>query len=455
VQQYQHNVAVGQANSAKAKATPAELASLAIKKAKAEAEKAALEFKALQRASIKQKPLEPGVDPKSVVCEFFKAGVCEKGLKCKYSHDLTMSKKAAKVDLYSDRRVGEEADGGIANWDQAKLEAAVASKHGAEAAGGGAAAAAGGAGQAAAGGGGGGGAAVAAHTARPTDIVCKFFLEAIEREQYGWFWTCPNGGDSCKYRHALPPGFVFKTRKERAAEAAAKLEGEAEEVDIGELIEAERAKLPAAGLTPVTAATFAAWKLARDARKAAEAKASADEIVKRAGGAGGAEGGRFKLMSGRALFAYKPELFVDDDEADDEAYSQHSDEVAEGEGEGEGEGGAEGAGAAAGGEGSAEGGDGDGGEDEEGEEDEDGEGEGEEDEGEDEEEDEGEAEGEEGGGGGSNAAAGGSLLAAAIAGGGGGGAMPPPLPASAAGAAAAGAGAAVAAAPPAAPAAKR
>jgi hypothetical protein len=28
----------------------------------------------------------------------------------------------------------------------------------------------------------------------PTDIVCKYFLEAIESNKYGWFWECPNGG---------------------------------------------------------------------------------------------------------------------------------------------------------------------------------------------------------------------------------------------------------------------
>lgn len=43
--------------------------------------------------------------------------------------------------------------------------------------------------------------------------VCKHFLQAIEKGLYGWFWTCPNGGDKCIYRHALPPGFVFKKAK--------------------------------------------------------------------------------------------------------------------------------------------------------------------------------------------------------------------------------------------------
>lgn len=43
-----------------------------------------------------------------------------------------------------------------------------------------------------------------------SDIVCKFFLEAVEKEKYGWNWTCPNGGDKCKYKHCLPPGYKLK-----------------------------------------------------------------------------------------------------------------------------------------------------------------------------------------------------------------------------------------------------
>jgi hypothetical protein len=277
--------------------TPEEKMKEDMKKAKAAAAAAAEEFKLLQRASIKQKPLEPGVDPKSVVCEFFRAGCCDKGARCKYAHDLTVTKKSAKLDIYSDRREG--ADGnteddknkdGIEGWDQAKLEQAVATKHGAE----------------------GGG-----HLARPTDIVCKFFLDAIEKELYGWFWTCPNGGSTCKYRHALPPGFVFKTKRQREEEQAAKLAGEQEDVDIGELIEIERAKLPNTGLTKVTADTFKAWKEARDKRKLAEMKTAVEESAKK-GNAGGKD---FKIMSGRALFTFNPDLFVDDADADEEVYS--------------------------------------------------------------------------------------------------------------------------------------
>jgi hypothetical protein len=42
--------------------------------------------------------------------------------------------------------------------------------------------------------------------------ICKFFLEAVEINKYGWFWECPNG-KSCIYRHALPPGFQLKKVK--------------------------------------------------------------------------------------------------------------------------------------------------------------------------------------------------------------------------------------------------
>lgn len=45
-----------------------------------------------------------GVDPKSIVCEFFRHGQCAKGFKCKYSHDLSVERKGEKIDIYSDQR---------------------------------------------------------------------------------------------------------------------------------------------------------------------------------------------------------------------------------------------------------------------------------------------------------------------------------------------------------------
>lgn len=38
--------------------------------------------------------------------------------------------------------------------------------------------------------------------------MCKNFLEAVEKNKYGWNWTCQNG-DRCKYKHCLPPGYVL------------------------------------------------------------------------------------------------------------------------------------------------------------------------------------------------------------------------------------------------------
>ena len=36
--------------------------------------------------------------------------------------------------------------------------------------------------------------------------------------RFGWFWECPNG-ESCQYRHALPPGFMLKSQRKAAEEA--------------------------------------------------------------------------------------------------------------------------------------------------------------------------------------------------------------------------------------------
>lgn len=48
--------------------------------------------------------IDLGVDPKSILCEFFKAGQCAKGFKCKFSHDLNIQRKGEKIDIYSDKR---------------------------------------------------------------------------------------------------------------------------------------------------------------------------------------------------------------------------------------------------------------------------------------------------------------------------------------------------------------
>lgn len=118
-----------------------------------------------------------GVDPKTVVCIFFKKGNCEKGKKCKFAHDLDVERKTEKRSLYTDTRAEEEEKKKTetsADWDEEKLRSVVMSKKG--------------------------------NQRTTTDKVCKFFIEAIEDGKYGWFWVCPNGADKCMYKHALPPG---------------------------------------------------------------------------------------------------------------------------------------------------------------------------------------------------------------------------------------------------------
>ena len=44
-----------------------------------------------------------GVDPKSIVCEYYRQGKCTKGFKCKYSHDLNVERKGGKIDLFTDQ----------------------------------------------------------------------------------------------------------------------------------------------------------------------------------------------------------------------------------------------------------------------------------------------------------------------------------------------------------------
>ena len=63
--------------------------------------------------------------------------------------------------------------------------------------------------------------------------VCKYFLEAVEKKQYGWFWVCPNGGKDCHYRHALPPGYILKSQMKEL------LEEESQKIAIEEEIENE------------------------------------------------------------------------------------------------------------------------------------------------------------------------------------------------------------------------
>jgi len=77
-------------------------------KQKAEDEKRRKEEAALLRPVQVQK-IPFGVDPKTVLCAFYKAGSCDKGNKCKFSHNPDVERKVEKRNLYDD---GREQDPG-------------------------------------------------------------------------------------------------------------------------------------------------------------------------------------------------------------------------------------------------------------------------------------------------------------------------------------------------------
>ena len=64
-----------------------------------------------------------GVDPKTVLCQFFKSGHCEKGKKCKFSHDLAVERKTEKRNLYADTREDENEEkkkDEMTEWDEGR-----------------------------------------------------------------------------------------------------------------------------------------------------------------------------------------------------------------------------------------------------------------------------------------------------------------------------------------------
>jgi len=45
------------------------------------------------------------IDYKATLCPYFKAGVCEKGKRCKYSHDMSAGDVSqSNIDIYTDPR---------------------------------------------------------------------------------------------------------------------------------------------------------------------------------------------------------------------------------------------------------------------------------------------------------------------------------------------------------------
>lgn len=247
------------------------------KKLQEQRELAAL-FKPVQTQKV-----DKGTDPKSVVCAFFKQGNCGKGDKCKFSHDLTIENKTEKRSIYVDMRDEEGND--MQSWDTEKLKSVVDQKNSNE-----------------------------KRRGTTTDIICNYFLEALEKSKYGWFWECPNG-ENCIYRHALPHGYVLKKDKKK--------EDKPSEISLVDLIETERAAL-GPNQTRVTLESFLLWKKRKIQEK--KEKRIADEEKKKKDYSKGKQFG----ISGREMFSFNPDL-VDDGPMEDgdaafDSYARSDDE---------------------------------------------------------------------------------------------------------------------------------
>lgn len=196
------------------------------------------------------------IDYSATLCPLFKAGVCDKGKRCKYSHTMNAENFAASnIDIYQDPRpAAKQPD---------------------------------------------------------TIITCKEFIKACEQDLYGFKWVCPNRGDDCNYMHRLPQGYVLIKDKDKKV----KMPGDSDEevqLTIEEQIEEERAKLPTEGLTPVTFDSFQKWKAEKADKKQRELeeRLAAEQAVKGGGkGKAGTVQQSYGIMSGKALFTYDPTLF--------------------------------------------------------------------------------------------------------------------------------------------------
>eukprot|EP00919_Chromeraceae_sp_WS-2016_P044038 GHVR01104998.1.p1 GENE.GHVR01104998.1~~GHVR01104998.1.p1 ORF type:complete len:338 (+),score=123.59 GHVR01104998.1:57-1070(+) len=131
-----------------------------------------------------------------------------------------------------------------------------------------------------------------------TDIICKHFIDAVEKKTYGWFWVCPNNGNQCKYRHFLPYGYVLKSNDKDDGEEGA-------EETVEERVERLRCELPVGG-TKVTEETFKAWKEKKNKEREERIQQDIQDIKK---------GTKARDFTGRDLFVFDPSLFIDADGA--------------------------------------------------------------------------------------------------------------------------------------------
>jgi hypothetical protein len=211
--------------------------------------------------TIKQAEVGEGEEAKNILCEFFKAGCCEKGDNCEFSHDINIQFNQGACDIYTDLReikknMGMESEINKIAEEKEKKRAKVCQ----------------------------------------SNIVCKFFLDAVMKKVYGWKWECPNGED-CHYKHYLPKGYILSTKEKAQEDMTID-----EYYNLEEQIDEERERIGKSG-TSVNDATFAEWKKKRDAFRK-EKKEFEDKKKK-------------GIQTGIQLFKNSSVVFKDDDNAED------------------------------------------------------------------------------------------------------------------------------------------
>ena len=187
-------------------------------------------------------------------------GLCQKGKKCKFSHDLSLEKDSDNIDIYTDQRmqIFDATEDDMAQWDEKKLKEVVKTQEGKY------------------------------KNQKPTEIICKFFLDAVENRRYGWKWVCPNGM-SCIYRHCLPPNYVLKRDM-----ISQKVE---DDIALEERLEEERSKITFEKGTKLNIELFLKWKEEKKKKRDEEMEKKRKDEIKKVGG-------KANALSGRALFEY-------------------------------------------------------------------------------------------------------------------------------------------------------